>query len=249
MVLSVIRYSFGFGRKRARLSLGFLSGLTGKDRSEMSKVVKRLIEKKVLDQAKEDGLPGEGRAYTLNKHYHLWGVEESSTPKRELRKAQPRGGRLRKAQQKSWGKLNPLVEESSTQMARSPGRERASSNPKKGSQRKIKEKEGRAEKARLNDAEKDRKKREFVKFKAGAFEAYKVKFRKKPAWGGAEYRSLQTALEKLDYDVPEAIKRWSVFLEDPDPFYKGHDPKKFASNPDRWVENADPTEPYYGERT
>jgi phage replication O-like protein O len=76
ILFTVIRYTFGFRRDNARLSLRFISRATGIDFSNANKTIAALIRKNVLS-----ALPGatqnEGRNISLQVNYNDWLVGSS----------------------------------------------------------------------------------------------------------------------------------------------------------------------------
>lgn len=62
----VLRYTYGFNRKEAELSLSFIAKGTGLRRSQVSRAIKRLATKRLLVRRKD--------SISFNKNYDEWGA-------------------------------------------------------------------------------------------------------------------------------------------------------------------------------
>lgn len=71
ILLCIIRYTYGFGRKEHELSLTFISKATGVSKRYVASELNRLIESKVVLIAKEH-TDTESRKLKINKRYASW---------------------------------------------------------------------------------------------------------------------------------------------------------------------------------
>ena len=58
----------------------------------------------------------------------------------------------------------------------------------------------------------------------------------KPTWGPAEWKCLAVAIKRSGDSFNG---RWQAFLASKEPFYRGHNPRKFLADLDRWFQPAD----------
>jgi phage replication O-like protein O len=70
----IIRYTYGFNRKEADLSLTFISKATGAHKEQIKRELNVLIDKKVVSVVKEAGF-NTTRIVKLNKNYDEWGID------------------------------------------------------------------------------------------------------------------------------------------------------------------------------
>ena len=71
IVMAVIRYTYGFSRKDAELSLVYLSNATGVDKRNLRREINILIADKVLTVTKEATFT-QSRMFRINKDYEEW---------------------------------------------------------------------------------------------------------------------------------------------------------------------------------
>lgn len=69
LLLIIWRYTYGYGRKEAELSLSFLASAIGASRSQVDRELTDLIRRRVIEV-----VPGSGRSRMLrfNKDYNRW---------------------------------------------------------------------------------------------------------------------------------------------------------------------------------
>ena len=73
-----------------------------------------------------------------------------------------------------------------------------------------------------------------VPFHTFCFEEWKSKYGTKPPWLKVDYIELAKARTTFESeDIARAA--WQKFLASDDPFYAGHEPRKFLSSLGRWV--------------
>jgi len=76
-------------------------------------------------------------------------------------------------------------------------------------------------------------------FKDWAFETWREKYGTKPPWIPKDYAMLANALKA--YGGEEyARAAWRAFLASEEPFYAGHEPRKFLASMGRWSQPAKP---------
>lgn len=73
IILTIWRYTYGFQRKQHDLSTNFLAEAIGIDNSRVKKVVKELIERKVIHVI-EEATFSKSRVLSFNKKYNEWDV-------------------------------------------------------------------------------------------------------------------------------------------------------------------------------
>ena len=70
VILTVVRYTYGYNRKEAEISLGTIANfINHKDRASVSRAVTRLIKANIVHLA---GANGQNRVLRLNKDYDTW---------------------------------------------------------------------------------------------------------------------------------------------------------------------------------
>ncbi|WP_051534133.1 replication protein [Desulfitibacter alkalitolerans] len=74
IILTVIRYTYGYSRKEHNLSLNFISKATGISKRYISNELKQLIEHKVIEVTKEH-TDTSSRVLKINKNYKEWQCE------------------------------------------------------------------------------------------------------------------------------------------------------------------------------
>jgi len=67
VMLTIIRFTHGFNRQSARLSLRFIAGNTGLDYSNAGKALKSLQKKNIIITEK-----GSVNSYSVNSDFSLW---------------------------------------------------------------------------------------------------------------------------------------------------------------------------------
>lgn len=72
------RYSYGFNRKEAELSLSFIATALGKTKSHIDRELNTLIERKII---RVNGTSFRGRTLEFNKHFAEWTDEPKPAPK------------------------------------------------------------------------------------------------------------------------------------------------------------------------
>lgn len=77
IVLCVIRFTYGFNRKSAELSLRFISTATNIQHHHVSKTIKILFDRNVLVINKNYSVGKDSRVISLNKNYESW-ISDSS---------------------------------------------------------------------------------------------------------------------------------------------------------------------------
>src|SRR5690606_22379640 len=75
------RYTYGFNRKSHEMSAGFISNAIGVDISRVKKVLKDLIDKKVILVVEEASF-NSSRILAFNKNFEEWGVENDTRGKK-----------------------------------------------------------------------------------------------------------------------------------------------------------------------
>jgi phage replication O-like protein O len=75
IVMAVIRYTYGFSRKDAELSLVYLSKATGVDKRNLRREINVLIADKVLTVTKEATFT-QSRMFRINKDYEEWKLND-----------------------------------------------------------------------------------------------------------------------------------------------------------------------------
>ena len=75
IVMAVIRYTYGFSRKDAELSLVYLSNATGVDKRNLRREINILISDKVLTVTKEATFT-QSRMFRINKDYEEWKLND-----------------------------------------------------------------------------------------------------------------------------------------------------------------------------
>ena len=78
IILACWRYTYGFGRKEAELSLSFLSNATGMSKRYISEGLNELISSNVLKVVKESTF-NSSRIIAFNKNYEEWRYRDSRT--------------------------------------------------------------------------------------------------------------------------------------------------------------------------
>jgi len=73
ILLAVFRYTYGFNRKEAELSEGYIAKVTGIHRKQISRELNVLIEKKLL-LVKREATFNSSRVLAFNKNYDSWVV-------------------------------------------------------------------------------------------------------------------------------------------------------------------------------
>lgn len=74
ILLSLIRYTYGFNRTEAELSLRYLEQSTGIQYRNLSQVIKKLIKLNVIRARKSDSF-NQARIISLNLDYDTWSVK------------------------------------------------------------------------------------------------------------------------------------------------------------------------------
>lgn len=83
VILCIIRYTYGFNRKQAELSLRFLSEATNIHYRHTQTVLTTLIEKNIVSVKKEsNGISG--RIISLNKDFDSWRLDQNGITKNPL---------------------------------------------------------------------------------------------------------------------------------------------------------------------
>lgn len=77
IILAVIRYTYGFQRKEAQLSVRFLAKYLSRSYQKVSVAVKGLIEKNVIHIVREYNCNQQARILKLNKDYDSWNSLDS----------------------------------------------------------------------------------------------------------------------------------------------------------------------------
>lgn len=77
VMLCVIRYTYGFHRKDAQLSLRFIGQATGINYQNIKNSLKGLFAKNILTVKKEYTTGNTSRIISLNKNYDLWNVQSN----------------------------------------------------------------------------------------------------------------------------------------------------------------------------
>lgn len=80
IILSVIRYTFGYHKESEQLSLSVLSELTQLDRSVLSKVINKLLERNIIGELEKPGF-NSGRVLTINTDTREWLLKRSTVDK------------------------------------------------------------------------------------------------------------------------------------------------------------------------
>ena len=75
IVMAVIRYTYGFSRKDAELSLVYLSNATGVDKRNLRREINILIADKILTVTKEATFT-QSRMFRINKDYEEWKLND-----------------------------------------------------------------------------------------------------------------------------------------------------------------------------
>lgn len=78
IILACWRYTYGFGRKEAELSLSFLANATGMSKRYISEGLNELISSNVLKVVKESTF-NSSRVIAFNKNYEEWRYRDSRT--------------------------------------------------------------------------------------------------------------------------------------------------------------------------
>ena len=81
ILLTVIRYIYGFKRKEHELSVRFISKATGSSPNRVSEVLNKLIEKRIIYRIREGNKNHQPQVIRFNKDYETWRVEQSGTGK------------------------------------------------------------------------------------------------------------------------------------------------------------------------
>ena len=77
IIFAVIRYTYGFQRKEAELSVRFLGKYLGRSYQKVSESLKGLIERNVIQIEREFGCNQQSRVLKLNKNYDTWLIPHS----------------------------------------------------------------------------------------------------------------------------------------------------------------------------
>ena len=78
-----------------------------------------------------------------------------------------------------------------------------------------------------------------VAWKDFCWEEWKAKYGTSPPWGKIEFIVLAETRHRIDTeDLARAA--WTKFLASPNPFFQGHEPKKFLASLSQWVAAAVP---------
>jgi hypothetical protein len=72
-------------------------------------------------------------------------------------------------------------------------------------------------------------------FQTHAYDSWSARYGTKPPWGAGHYANLAKAFHEGGDDASRVVSAWDRYLLDPSAFFKGHDPKKFASNLGQFV--------------
>lgn len=81
IIMIIWRYTYGFNRKSHEMSAGFISNAIGVDISRVKKVLKDLIDKKVILVVEEASF-NSSRILAFNKNFEEWGVENDTRGKK-----------------------------------------------------------------------------------------------------------------------------------------------------------------------
>lgn len=81
IIMTIWRYTYGFNRKSHEMSAGFISNAIGVDISRVKKVLKDLIDKKVILVVEEASF-NSSRILAFNKNFEEWGVENDTRGKK-----------------------------------------------------------------------------------------------------------------------------------------------------------------------
>ena len=81
IIMIIWRYTYGFNRKSHEMSAGFISNAIGVDISRVKKVLKDLIDKKVILVVEEASF-NSSRILAFNKNFEEWGVESDTRGKK-----------------------------------------------------------------------------------------------------------------------------------------------------------------------
>lgn len=71
IIITVLRFTYGFNRKDHDISITFLTNATGIKRTQVDRELNTLLENKVINVTKES-TKTEARKLSLNKHYEQW---------------------------------------------------------------------------------------------------------------------------------------------------------------------------------
>ena len=224
VVLLLIRRTYGYQRKEARMSSRLVAKMTHRSQPQVVKAIQRLVSRRVLVPVEGTVLPGRGNVYRLNK-YHLNWVGDNKKQSVLLGD--------NKKQSENCQKIITSDNEKLSDIAGKPRQEPNSRRLKKIIKKNSKEKECGPPKGPPHGE----KKSIYTTFKDQAYCAWERTYGRPPAWGKAEWKCLHQGFLRLK-DADEAIGRWNIFLQDETPYYLGHNPKKFLGEIDRWISDS-----------
>lgn len=95
IIMVIWRYTYGFNRKEHKMSANFIANAIGIDSSRVRKVLKNLIDSKVI-LVKKEATFNQPRVLSFNKKYDDWGVEMAGTGEGEPhspKTTQPQGSK------------------------------------------------------------------------------------------------------------------------------------------------------------
>lgn len=95
IIMILWRYTYGFNRKQHSLSTGFIAEAIGMDNSRVRKVLKDLIDNKVIDVT-EQATFNHSRVLAFNKNFEEWGVKKDMRGRKvplSPNKQQPEGSK------------------------------------------------------------------------------------------------------------------------------------------------------------
>ena len=114
VIWALIRMSYGYRRKECELALGYLSRMLNRDRSTISRDVRKLIKRGIISVVRKSDY-NNPRLIALNKNYDNWeGFDGKTTVEKNSTVEISSTLQLKKSQLKSRRNLNSTVEETST---------------------------------------------------------------------------------------------------------------------------------------
>lgn len=203
------------------MSTRLIAGVMHRPQPQIVRGIQRLVSKRVLIPVDDTKLRGRGRTYRLNENHHSWigDNEKSSVAEGDNKKLS-----------ETHRKVITSDNEKLAKMVLKPDQQSVLGVLKKTIKERFKEKECRLPKG----ATSSEKNSSYIRFKDQAFRFWEARYGRPPFWGKPEWRCLHQAFLRLK-DAEEAGRRWNVFLLDDALYYRGHNPKKFIAELDRWV--------------
>lgn len=100
IIMVIWRYTYGFNRKEHELSTNFIANAVGMDNSRVRKVLKDLINSKVI-LVKKQATFNKSRVLSFNKNYRDWGVKKDRRGEKQPhypKTTQPQGSKTTQPQ-------------------------------------------------------------------------------------------------------------------------------------------------------